>query len=168
MVMQQETQRRVQFEITEQTRQSIESWIKARRLKPTDYLFPSRLHASPHISTRQYARLVHRWIASIGLDDTAYGTHHASHEGLIDLAPNEEPPGRCSCCSAIPSSSVRFATSELRWNISTMHFRNLRRLPEFPRKFGQRDSESRFDQSEKPSVSGSPDAPSSNMICHPN
>ncbi|WP_260428437.1 tyrosine-type recombinase/integrase [Burkholderia sp. Bp9031] len=33
------------------------------------------MHASPHLSTRQYARVVHRWIASIGLDDTAYGTH---------------------------------------------------------------------------------------------
>jgi site-specific recombinase XerC len=75
MVMQQKTQRPMQFEITEQTRQSIEVWIKARRLKPSDYLFSSRLHASPHISTRQYARVVHRWIASIGLDDTAYGTH---------------------------------------------------------------------------------------------
>ena len=75
MVIQQKTQRPVQFEITEQTRQSIESWIKARTLKPTDNLFPSRLHASPHISTRQYARTVHRWIASTGLDDTAYGTH---------------------------------------------------------------------------------------------
>ena len=73
--MQQKTQRPVQFEITEQTRQSIAAWITARGLKPTDYLFPSRLHASPHMSTRQYARIVHRWVASIGLDDAAYGTH---------------------------------------------------------------------------------------------
>lgn len=39
------------------------------------YLFPSRLHASPHISTRQYARLVHRWVESIGLELALYGTH---------------------------------------------------------------------------------------------
>ena len=39
------------------------------------YLFPSRLHASPHISTRQYARLVHRWVKSIGLEPASYGTH---------------------------------------------------------------------------------------------
>src|SRR5450755_4328188 len=39
------------------------------------YLFPSRLHASPHISTRQYARLVHRWVESIGLESGFYGTH---------------------------------------------------------------------------------------------
>ncbi|CAN0619597.1 Integrase [Burkholderia multivorans] len=74
-VMQQKTQRPVQFEITEQTRQSLDAWIEARRLKSADYLFPSWLHASPHLSTRQYARIVHRWVASIGLDDTAYGTH---------------------------------------------------------------------------------------------
>ena len=39
------------------------------------HLFPSRLHASPHISARQYARLVHRWVESIGLESTSYGTH---------------------------------------------------------------------------------------------
>lgn len=73
--MQRKTRRPVQFEITEQTRQSIEAWIRSRRLKPTDDLFPSRVHASAHISTRQNSPIVHRWVASIGLDDTAYGTH---------------------------------------------------------------------------------------------
>jgi integrase len=65
----------VQFEITEQTRASTEAWIQAAGLSSGDYLFRSRIHGSPHLSTRQYARLVHRWIRSIGLDDTAYGTH---------------------------------------------------------------------------------------------
>ena len=74
-VMQRKTQRPVQFEITEQTRQSIEAWIAARGLKSADYPFPSRVHSSPHLSTRQYARLAHRWVGSIGLDETAYGTH---------------------------------------------------------------------------------------------
>lgn len=46
-VMQQKTQRPVQFEITEQTRQSLEAWIEARGLKSADYLFPSRSHTSP-------------------------------------------------------------------------------------------------------------------------
>lgn len=74
-VMQQKTQRPVQFEITEQTRASAEAWIQAAGLSSGDYLFQSRIHGSQHLSTRQYARLVHRWIRSIGLDDTAYGTH---------------------------------------------------------------------------------------------
>ncbi|MHB1778891.1 tyrosine-type recombinase/integrase [Acidithiobacillus sp.] len=39
------------------------------------FLFPSRKHASPHLSTRQYARVVERWVISIGLDPSAYGTH---------------------------------------------------------------------------------------------
>ena len=56
-IMQQKTQRPVQFEITEQTRDSIGTWIKAAMLMPPDFLFPSRLHESPHISTRQYSRL---------------------------------------------------------------------------------------------------------------
>jgi integrase len=74
-VMQQKTQRPVQFGITEQTRESVETWIKAAELTPSDFLFPGRIHTSPHFSTRQYARLVHRWVRSVGLDDTAYGTH---------------------------------------------------------------------------------------------
>jgi integrase len=49
--MQQKTQRPIQFEITEQTRQSVAAWISIRGLKPADYLFPSRLHASAHVST---------------------------------------------------------------------------------------------------------------------
>jgi len=40
-----------------------------------NYLFPSRIHASPHLSTRQYARIVEKWVTSIGLDPAAYGTH---------------------------------------------------------------------------------------------
>lgn len=75
-IMQQKTQRPVQFEITEQTRDSVAARIEHARLHAaTDFLFPSGIHDSPHLSTRQYARLVHRSVASIGLDDTAYGTH---------------------------------------------------------------------------------------------
>ncbi|MDZ7593121.1 MAG: tyrosine-type recombinase/integrase [Thiobacillus sp.] len=44
-------------------------------MRPEHYLFPSRLAKSPHFSTRQYARIVHQWVAAIGLDSTVYGTH---------------------------------------------------------------------------------------------
>jgi hypothetical protein len=74
-IMQQKTQRPVQFEITEQTRDSVAAWIRHAGLHASDFLFTSRIHDSPHLSTRQYARLVHRWVASIGLDDSAYSTH---------------------------------------------------------------------------------------------
>jgi integrase len=75
MVMQQKTQQPVQFEITEQTRESLSRWIEYARLQNEDYLFKSRFRASPHISTRQYARIVASWIAEIGLDSAVYGTH---------------------------------------------------------------------------------------------
>jgi integrase len=75
IVMQRKTQRPVQFEITDQTRESVWSWISEARLGSDDYLFPSRLHDSPHISTRQYARIVQRWVQCIGLNPAAYGTH---------------------------------------------------------------------------------------------
>ena len=75
IIMQHKTHRPVQFEITEQTRDSLEAWINQARLKSDQYLFPSRIHSSPHLSTRQYARIVEHWVKSIGLNPTAYGTH---------------------------------------------------------------------------------------------
>ena len=75
MIMQQKTHRPVQFEITEQTRESVGAWISQAQLKSDQYLFPSRIHSSPHLSTRQYARIVDDWVKSIGLDPAVYGTH---------------------------------------------------------------------------------------------
>lgn len=75
IIMQQKTHRPVQFEITEQTRDSLESWINQAKLKSEQYLFTSRIHSSPHLSTRQYARIVENWVKSIGFDPAAYGTH---------------------------------------------------------------------------------------------
>lgn len=75
MVMQHKTHRPVQFEITEQTRQSVAAWIEKAHLTSNQRLFPSRVAKSPHLSTRQYARIVAGWVESIGLDASAYGSH---------------------------------------------------------------------------------------------
>ncbi len=75
MVMQQKTGRPVQFEITAQARDAVAAWIDQASLKPDQYLFPSRMSQSAHLSARQYARIVESWVASIGLDPSAYGTH---------------------------------------------------------------------------------------------
>jgi integrase len=74
--MQRKTQRPVQFEITEQTRDAVAAWIAAAHLKPEQFLFPSRVMESPHLSTRQYSRIVAFWVGSIGLDPATYGTHY--------------------------------------------------------------------------------------------
>jgi integrase len=73
--MQKKTWRPVQFEITEQTRDAVGAWIAAARLKPEQFFFPSRVSASPHLSTWQYSRIDRTWAGSIGLDPAAYGTH---------------------------------------------------------------------------------------------
>jgi integrase len=74
-IIQQKTQQPVQFEITEQTRDALSVWIEKAGLRALDYFFPSRQRNSPHLSTRQYARIVAHWVSSIGLDPCNYGTH---------------------------------------------------------------------------------------------
>ena len=75
IVLQRKTNRPVQFEITEQTRACLLAWIHLARLSLTDYLFPGGRSHDAHLSTRQYARIVHAWVRSIGLDPYNYGTH---------------------------------------------------------------------------------------------
>ncbi len=48
---------------------------RACRLKYDDYFFPSRIHSSPHLTARQYARIVKSWVISVGLDPTSFATH---------------------------------------------------------------------------------------------
>ena len=74
IVIQRKTGRPVQFEITEQTRRSLSEWLRIRRTA-SDWIFPSRMDLRPHLSTRQYARLVKQWIDLLGLDGSSYATH---------------------------------------------------------------------------------------------
>src|SRR6267154_2357869 len=74
-VIQKKTGRPVQFEITEQTRATIRAWLPEVEARNGRHLFPSRFRTQPHLSTRQYARIVHGWVESTGLDSSAYGTH---------------------------------------------------------------------------------------------
>jgi integrase len=65
----------VRFEITEQTRQAVDEHLAASPKRPGDFLFHSRRGNGRCLSTRQYARLLSEWIASIGLDPSLFGTH---------------------------------------------------------------------------------------------
>ena len=75
IVQQKKTGRPVQFEITAPARDAVEAWIHEANLRSEDYLFPSRIHGSPHICTRHYARMLRVWLTNIGLDWRDYGTH---------------------------------------------------------------------------------------------
>ena len=73
-VRQKKTGRPVKFELTEQTRQALDDYLRVARRRPGEFLFTGR-GARPGMTTRQYARLVSVWIASIGLDPNVFGTH---------------------------------------------------------------------------------------------
>jgi len=75
VVVQQKTHKPVRFEITEQSRGSLLDLINDKQLGYHDYVFKSRLASSEHLSTRQYAFIVKKWVKSIGLDPMEYGTH---------------------------------------------------------------------------------------------
>jgi integrase len=74
-ITQKKTGKVVKFELSEQTRKAVEAWIDKVHLYSSDFLFPSRLRYSDHLSTRQYARIVKAWASLIGLDAGEYGTH---------------------------------------------------------------------------------------------
>lgn len=75
LIVQQKTGRPVQFEVTEQACRSIAAWVEDKCLGPDDWLFPSRMKAGCHLTTRQSALLVDNWVVLVGLDPAAYGTH---------------------------------------------------------------------------------------------
>ena len=74
-IVQQKTGKPMQFELTDQTRESLIAWLTHRGGSLADYVFPSRVGGNDHVSTRQYARLVGDWVESIGLGRSAYGTY---------------------------------------------------------------------------------------------
>ena len=74
-IVQSKTGNAVQFEVTKCSREAIQDWCSFKKLQPFDWLFPSRKNRARHITTRQYARLVDDWIASINLPRSSYATH---------------------------------------------------------------------------------------------
>jgi integrase len=74
-VRQKKTGRPVKFELTDQPREAIDTYLKAAGRRPGEFLFPGRSGPNRSIGTRQYARLLSDWIASIGLDPKLFGTH---------------------------------------------------------------------------------------------
>ena len=74
-VRQKKTGRPVRFELTEQTRQSVDEYLHSSGRVPA--LFPGRGGSGRHLTARQYARLVARWVSSIGLDPLKFATHSA-------------------------------------------------------------------------------------------
>src|SRR5215831_13745482 len=74
-VRQKKTGRPVRFELTEQTRQAVDDYLKIAGKPPSEFLFTGRRGRDRGLTTRQYSRLVSNWIGGIGLDPKLFGTH---------------------------------------------------------------------------------------------
>ncbi len=74
-IRQKKTGQPVRFELTEQSRQTIDEYLRSVRKKPGEFLFAGRRGSLRSMTTRQYARLVAEWVASVGLDPHVHGTH---------------------------------------------------------------------------------------------
>jgi integrase len=72
-VQQRKTSRPVRFEITEQSRDAVDTYLAAAGSKFGPWLFPGR-RGRP-LTTRQYARLLNLWLSEIGLEPALFGTH---------------------------------------------------------------------------------------------
>ena len=108
-VLQSKTQTPVRFEITDGTRKSLLEWISNPAMIGHEYLWPGRFHDRPHISTRQYARLLKDWVKSIGLASSAYGTHSMRRTKVAQIyKKNGKPKGLCSFCWAIQRWTAQF------------------------------------------------------------
>ena len=97
----------MQLEITQATRDALQPWIKQAGLKLEDFLFPSRLHDSPHLGTRQYARILGHWVDELGLDRADYGTHSMRRTKATLIYRRTKNSAPCSCSLGTPSSSRR-------------------------------------------------------------
>ena len=84
-VVQSKTHKPVQFELSENTRETVTNWIMSPEMIGCQFLFPSRFHDRPHISTRQYGRLVRDWVISIGLEPSGYGTHSMRRTKVAEI-----------------------------------------------------------------------------------
>src|SRR6476646_21617 len=92
-IVQHKTGRPVQFEITEQTRASLQDWLTMRPADRGPYVFPRRVHDQPHVTARQYAR--HRaWLDRGRWDgqQRVWHTFDPPHQSGADLPKDREPP----------------------------------------------------------------------------
>ena len=54
-------------ELSEQTRQPVDDYLKAANKRPGEFLFTGRRGANGSMTTRQYARLIFEWIGTASL-----------------------------------------------------------------------------------------------------
>lgn len=84
-IVQNKTNKPVQFELGENTQETVTKWIKSAKMIGCQFLFPSRFHDRLHISPRQYGHLVRDWVVSIGLEPSSYGSHSMRRTKVAEI-----------------------------------------------------------------------------------
>ena len=84
-VVQSKTNKPVQFELAENTRETVTNRISSLEMIGCQFMFPSRFDDRPYVSTRQYGRLVRDWVVSIGLEPSGYGTHSMRRTKVAEI-----------------------------------------------------------------------------------
>ena len=100
-VRQKKTGRPVRFEVTEQTRQAVDEYLRVANGKQGQFLFAAQRHPEQGLSTRQYARLLGDWTRSIGLDPCMFGTHSLRRTKATLIYRRTGICGPFSCCLVI-------------------------------------------------------------------
>ncbi len=84
-VIQSKSKRPMQFELTENTRDTVLAWVKSPEMFACRFMFPDLFHDRPHISTRQYGRIVRDWVTAIGLEPSGCGTHSLRRTKAVEI-----------------------------------------------------------------------------------
>jgi hypothetical protein len=114
IVRQKKTGRPVKFELTDQTRQAVDDFLKAASKKPGEYLFTARRGPRQEMTTRQYARLLTDWWQALGSNQRCLErTPCVGPRQLIYRRTGNLQP--CSSCSVTPRSRALSDILALRW-----------------------------------------------------
>lgn len=123
-IRQKKTGRPVRFELPGQTRLAVDGYLRLTGRKAGQYLFAGRGNAEHGLTTRQYARLVHDWVARIGLDPAKFGTHSLPRAKAVLIYRRTATCVQCNSCSDTPRLRAPFDTLASK---STMRSRSRRR-----------------------------------------
>lgn len=74
-IVQRKTNKPVQFELTENTRDSVSTWVQSADMIECRITFARRSNNRWHVSTRQCGQFVRKWVTAIGLEPSGYSTH---------------------------------------------------------------------------------------------
>lgn len=112
IVMQHKTQRPVQFEITQASRDALQAWIKQARLKQEDFLFPSRLHGSTpwYAAIRTHPRPLGRRTRSG--PRRLWDALDTKDQGDADLSAHQKP----ACHATAPGTLQAGIDREVSWH----------------------------------------------------